>query len=377
MKHKTIKYIKIFVVFLCLLIFISVINKIFLEKQDFIKVIKSDLNISVGGEATILAEKSHSIFSQTDGIIISIEKQNGDTISKNDVVLILENDLAKSEYDKLLIEKNILETKIINSNHISSTNVERMKVAKDDLSKTFKDFKQAKEDFKLGAISQKSVDEYEMISKKLKINVLDLEANINQIQIEIKTLALNLREINRQIELAKKKCEHLTIRAKMEGEFVNMPDSFTEGVLLLNNTQIGEIIGSKKNAQVKIDNNLREKIKVGDQVFYYYQNNVITGSVIQIQSPIINNETGKIELPLICSISQELPYLIKLPAKIFYQEKKNVNTVPIDYIYYDNDLYYVWLKKYNRFIKKYIKILALSEDKAEVNLPIGSYVYKN
>ncbi len=360
-----------------LIIALLITRNYYSNQPEFATVTKKNLAFSVSGEATIMAEKSQSIFSQTEGIIAAIQKQNGDKISINEVILILRNEKVGSEYQKLLLEKNILETKINNSNYGNSTNLERLKVAREDLLKVENDYAQAKDSLALGAVSLKAVKEYETIVKKNNIYILDLKNNIKQTELELKTLSYNLKEINRQIEMSKQQGESLSVVSNMQGELVNIPSAIKVGALLQNNTFIGEVIGEKRNTKVCIDNNLSEKVKVGDSISYYYQNNIITGNIEQKLAPFYNIESRKTEITLICSISQPLPYLINLPAKIWYEQKNGINTLPLDFINSDNDTYYVWIKSHGQLSKKYIKIIDISGDSAQIDLPEGTNVYKN
>lgn len=303
-KKKILKAGQIFLIIIIVLTFTSKsIHNLTLPKVSAKNVSSGSLIIDIVGEGVVKAIERVEYYIDFSSTVKKINVSVGDTVSKGDIILILDKESLEAELTKKEVELKKLKlqyekalTSSIEDNLY--TYEQNLKELETELSKLEEEVTVNEKLYDEGAISKKQLDDliseldlakmrYENAQSELEKQIeIFNRKNENQAN-EIELMKLDISSTEMEIEELKKEISSCTVTAPSDGIVKEL--NFKEGMVANNSRPVYVLDSPNKGFEMEVVLNNEEckYLEIGDQaqVFLRNENNsVLEGSIKSIKN---------------------------------------------------------------------------------------------
>jgi HlyD family secretion protein len=340
------------------------------EKASLYTVGKSNISESVYASGIIESENQYQLYPTISGTLKSIEIEEGENVHKGQLLFRISNESASIAYESAKIteefsnfERN--ENKLKEAN--ASLKIARLKLKNDSLNLSRKRVL-----FQKNVITGIDFENTELTYQSSLSTVNSLKLQLEDLQKQLKyTDRISKKNLEQSIKTKK----DFEIRSDVDGEVFNILKKTGE---LVNPQFPIAVLGKRKNSVLKlqIDEFDIIKVKPNQKVFVTldsYKGQVFEAKVLKI-SPIMNDRSKTFTVDAQFTKAPALIYPnLSLEANILIQTKKNVITIPRDYVYQDTYILFAdgKKKKINIGLKdyKHVEVLSGLSTKDKIILP--------
>ena len=312
----------------------------------------------------IVSDEALTLNSQANGEIMYMDVEEGDKVSKNQIIAKLDiKDLQKSIDEKSaevsLADVNYSAT-ISTSYELAKKDVARLKIELEELNK---DYIKKQELFKAGAISSQELEDLEHNIDKKKLELESAQIKMQSYAeggSEAKRQQSQLSKAKTSLQNAQKDSSKYTIKSPVDGMITKKYTS--KGEVVQTGAQIVEIAKTNKRyAQIKIDEKYVGDIILCQKVYVYPSSSPDKkiSSKISYISPFVDKETGtilaKIEIPK----DKENIFLLSLTTtvEIITQRYENALVVDAQYVVQEDDNSYIFIEENGNAKRIEVKVI--------------------
>lgn len=312
----------------------------------------------------IVSDEALTLNSQANGEIMYMDVEEGDKVSKNQIIAKLDiKDLQKNIDEKSaevsLADVNYSAT-ISTSYELAKKDVARLKIELEELNK---DYIKKQELFKAGAISSQELEDLENNIDKKKLELESAQIKMQSYAeggSEAKRQQSQLSKAKTSLQNAQKDSSKYTIKSPVDGMITKKYTS--KGEVVQTGAQIVEIAKTNKRyAQIKIDEKYVGDIVLGQKAYVYPSSSPDKkiSSKISYISPFVDKETGtilaKIEIPK----DKENIFLLSLTTtvEIITQRYENALVVDAQYVVQEDDNSYIFIEENGNAKRIEVKVI--------------------
>lgn len=303
------------------------------EKTTLYSVSKSNISESVYASGVIESENQYQLYPTISGTLKSIEIEEGEFVHKGQILFRISNESASIAYEtaKITEEYSTFER---NENKLKEANAS-LKVARLKLKNDSLNFVRKRVLFEKNVIT--GID-----FENAELNYQNSLSNVNSLKLQLEDLKNQLKYTDRiskkNLEQSIKTKKDFEIRSDVDGEVFNILKKTGE---LVNPQFPIAVLGKRKKSILKLQIDEFDIIKVKPNQKVYvtldsYKGQVFEAKVLKI-SPIMNDRSKTFTVDAQFTKAPPLIYPnLSLEANILIQTKKDVITIPRDYVFQDN-----------------------------------------
>jgi HlyD family secretion protein len=303
------------------------------SKKEKVNPVKENITESVYASGLLRAVNQYEVFSPVNGLIAQIFVKEGDTVKKDDPIILVKSDQARLniEQAKITLDKNDIGTNRDKLNELQANiNYLRSKTKNDSLL-----LERQRNLWKENIGSRIELEQKELA---LKNDMASYEASLARYRDLARQLGFAAAQSRNSLAISKTAAGDFTIRSQVDGRIYNIVKKDAEMV----NTQTPvAIIGRAGDfiLELQVDEFDISKIQAGQKILISmdsYKGTAFEGRVTRV-IPYMNERTRSftVEAVFVTKPPRLYPNLT-VEANIVIREQQNALTIPRDYLLNDS-----------------------------------------
>lgn len=296
---------------------------------------KGTVTESVYASGVIKAGNQYTVFATVSGVLQKVNVSVGQTITKGQSLFQIESEKAQLATENAQLAYQISqESGRFIQDKIAEAEL-RVQSAKDRLALDESVYKRSKNVKEYNAISEVDFEKVELAYKNSKSNYASAIKQLSQLKAQLQN---EQSRSNINLKINQKSQSDFTVKSAFSGELFDV--LVKEGTLISPQTPLA-IIGKKNNylLELDVDENDMVRVTIGQKILVTmdsYKGQVFEATVDKIY-PImdVRSRTFRIEAHFIKTPPKLYPNLTA-EANIIIKERKNVLTIPRNYLIDDN-----------------------------------------
>jgi multidrug efflux pump subunit AcrA (membrane-fusion protein) len=301
------------------------------ESQETIKPAVEDMTESVYASLTIEPEDMYDVYTTISGIIDSIAVSEGDTVHKGQLIALISSDISHLNTENAKLNLELAKKRYTGDANLLEKLEDQISANNDQLQLDSINY------FRQKRLMEKNVgSKIELQTKKLKYDISKsnrdmLQKEYEQLQIQLKN---QLKQSQNSLSLAKVSLDDYMIRADIDGSVYSIMKE--KGEIISPQTPIAKIGRSNSFLIVmRIDEVDIARVALGQKIVVSldaYKGQTFSGKVSKIY-PLKDDRTQTFKVEAIFDIAPERLYAgLSGEANIIISKKKNVLTIPLEYL---------------------------------------------
>jgi multidrug efflux pump subunit AcrA (membrane-fusion protein) len=334
---------------------------------------RQNIVLSLETMGTVQPRQRAFISSEIDGIIKNILVNEGQIVSKDQLIATVDSSLLEVNLSR---ERASLEiAQIINNRHKIDLIISKIKLdqAKYQFKKFTDLYKSYQELFEVGGITKEKLNqnevelnrlrtEYKLANEKLNSLNQKSDSGITEPQASLDRVKANINEIQLKIDKCKIKSPISGIvaqKAKWVGEKVSFSDSHIATIIDINSVFIEVEISESNNFKINLGQKAVARFDAYPGVKY--------GGVVHFINPVVNSESRTFKIHILANN----PGLKLKPgmfsrSEIILKETSNSIAIPPECIIIDNNKKFVFVIKENIAFKREIITGLYTDNEVEI-----------
>lgn len=312
----------------------------------------------------IVSDESLKLNSQASGEVLVMDIEEGDKISKNQVIAKLDSKELQKNIDEksaeVTLSENSYSATISTSYELAKKDIERLKLELIDLNKSYEKTKLL---FESGVASKQEVEDLENAIAKKNIELESAKIKMQSYSengSEAKRQQSQLQKAQVGLKNAQQDASKYIIKSPVAG--IVTKKYISQGEVVQTGAQIVEISRTdKRYAQIKIDEKYVGDIKVNQIVNVYPSSspNKKISSKISYISPFVDKDTGTITAKIEIPKSSEDTFLLSLTVtvEIITKSYNNALVLPFEYVVFEDNNSYIFIAENGKAKKLPVNII--------------------
>lgn len=312
----------------------------------------------------IVSDESLKLNSQASGEVLVMDIEEGDKISKNQVIAKLDSKELQKNIDEKSAEVTLSESSydatISTSYELAKKDIERLKLELIDLNKSYEKTKLL---FESGVASKQEVEDLENAIAKKNIELESAKIKMQSYSengSEAKRQQSQLQKAQVGLKNAQQDASKYIIKSPVAG--IVTKKYISQGEVVQTGAQIVEISRTdKRYAQIKIDEKYVGDIKVNQIVNVYPSSSPDKkiSSKISYISPFVDKDTGTITAKIEIPKSSEDTFLLSLTVTVEIITKiyNNALVLPFEYVVFEDNNSYIFIAENGKAKKLPVNII--------------------
>lgn len=312
----------------------------------------------------IVSDESLKLNSQASGEVLVMDIEEGDKISKNQVIAKLDSKELQKNIDEKSAEVTLSESSydatISTSYELAKKDIERLKLELIDLNESYEKTKLL---FESGVASKQEVEDLENAIAKKNIELESAKIKMQSYSengSEAKRQQSQLQKAQVGLKNAQQDASKYIIKSPVAG--IVTKKYISQGEVVQTGAQIVEISRTdKRYAKIKIDEKYVGDIKVNQIVNVYPSSSPDKkiSSKISYISPFVDKDTGTITAKIEIPKSSEDTFLLSLTVTVEIITKiyNNALVLPFEYVVFEDNNSYIFIAENGKAKKLPVNII--------------------
>lgn len=301
------------------------------EKEESTKPTIQDLTESVYASVNIQPEGMYDVYASAAGIISKIYLREGDTIAQNQVLAQVTSDVSKLNKENAELTLQLAKNKLQGQSSVLDKLKDEMEANEDQLAQDSINYERQKRLMQKGVGAAADLE-----TKKLKYDLTKnrrsvLKKGYEQTKIELKS---NYKQSENSLERALTNLSDFSIKSSIDGMIYSLLKE--EGELITQQQPFAKI--GKRNSfivEMRIDEVDIAQVKMNQKVIIAldaYRGKSFEASISKIY-PVKDDKTQTFKVEALFTNTPPALYAgLSGEANIIISEKKNVMTIPLEYL---------------------------------------------
>jgi len=264
-------------------------------------VTRGDLLRDINVQGTIVAAVSPTLYSPANGTV-TFEVQPGDSVTKGQVLAVLDSPEVQSEYDQgvstLASSQSETQRQEIQARKAQMASQQIIDLAEVRLTAAQREMRRAEESIKIQAISQIDYERYRddlaTAEVEYKHARQDAELEKDSLEFEMRMQQLAVERQQLVVDNLKRRVDDLTIRSPVSG-IVGKPLVDQKAVVGPNQPLIAVVDLSAFEVEIRIPESYADEMGIGMSAEIQYNGQIYPGLLTSLSPEVVNSEvTGRI-----------------------------------------------------------------------------------
>lgn len=299
-------------------------------KEESVSPIKKNIQEVVFASGIMEMENEYLLSAKVDGVLTELKLKEGDNVTTNQTIAILESDVQESQLNESVIIFNDSKKNALPSSPQLQNLKAQIVQAQEQLSFDEEQFKTYKDLWNKKSVSQVDYEKKKLQFETSKSNLIAIQENYDERK---NTLQLSVQRNEEQVNVQKALLNDYTLKAKNHGMIINVFKK--QGELVRRGEEVLKIGNGNYIIKLYISEEDITQIQLNQTVIVSlntYLNRTFKAKVSKIYPSFNESEQSYIIEATFIELPEKLFSGTQLQANIQTNKKKDILLIPTDYI---------------------------------------------